>query len=113
MQGASRECFKALIRVISFIVATRELGFTFRLDDPNTWDGKKGSKIFIIMGKLDSKFGRDSSQRSVNTGITYLEGAIVKQYSKMMPIVALSTSKAELYSAVLTAQDMMFVTMLC
>ena len=41
--------------------------------------------------------------------ITYLDGAIVKQYSKMMPIVALSTTEAELYSAVLTAQDMMFV----
>ena len=42
-------------------------------------------------------------------GITYLDGAIVKQYSKMMPIVALSTTEAELYSAVITAQDMMFV----
>ena len=45
----------------------------------------------------------------MNAGITYLDGAIVKQYSKMMPIVALSTTEAELYSAVLTAQDMMFV----
>ena len=33
----------------------------------------------------------------------------MKQYSKMMPIVALSTTEAELYSAVLIAQDMMFV----
>ena len=33
----------------------------------------------------------------------------MKQYSKIMPIVALSTTEAELYSAVLTAQDMMFV----
>ena len=46
----------------------------------------------------------------MNAGITYLDGAIVKQYSKMMPIVALSTTEAELYSAVLTAQDMMFVS---
>ena len=45
----------------------------------------------------------------MNAGITYLDGAIVKQYSKMMPIVALSTTEAELYSAVITAQDMMFV----
>ena len=58
---------------------------------------------------MDSEFGKHSSQRSVNTGITYLEGAIVKQYSKMMPIVALSTTEAKLYSAVLTAQDTMFV----
>ena len=33
----------------------------------------------------------------------------MKQYSKMMPIFALSTTEAELYSAVLIAQDMMFV----
>ena len=113
MQEASRECYKVPMRVMSFIVATRELGFTFRPDHPYTWNGKKGSHIFVIMGKSDSKFGKHSSRRSVNTGITYLEGAIVKQYSKMMPIVALLTTKAKLYSAVLTAQDMMFVTMLC
>ena len=45
----------------------------------------------------------------MNARITYLEGAIVKQYSKMMPIVVLSTTKAELYLTVLTAQDIMFV----
>ena len=33
----------------------------------------------------------------------------MKQYGKMMPIVALSKTEAELYLAVLTAQDMMFV----
>ena len=63
----------------------------------------------MVMGKSDSKFGKHSSQRSVNAGIAYLEGAIVKQYSKMMPSAALSTTEAKLYSAVLTAQDMMFV----
>ena len=104
MQEAGRECFKPLMRVMSFIVATRELGFTFWPDSPNSWDGKKGSKMFVIVGKLDSKFGKHSSRRrSVNAGITYLEGATVKQYSKMMPIVALSMTEAKLYSAVLTA----------
>ena len=55
------------------------------------------------MGKSNSEFSKHSSQRSVNAEIAYLEGAIVKQYSKMMPIVALSTSEAKLYLAVLTA----------
>ena len=63
----------------------------------------------VIIGKSDSEFGKHSSRRSVNAGITYLEGAIVKQCSKMMPIVALSTTEAELYLAVLTAKDMIFV----
>ena len=61
------------------------------------------------MGKSDSEYAKHSSKRSVNAGITYLNGAIVKQFSKMMPIVALSTTEAKLYAAVLTAQDMMFV----
>ena len=61
------------------------------------------------MGKSDSEYAKHSSRKSVNAGITYLEGAIVKQFSKQMPIVALSTTEAELYAAVLTAQDMMFV----
>ena len=102
------EGYKALMRVMSYIVGTKNLGFTFRPDHPNSWDGSR-ERLFVVMGKSDSEFGKHSSRRSVNAGITYLEGAIVKQYSKMMPIVALSTTEAELYSAVLTAQDMMFV----
>ena len=57
MQEASRECYKVLMQVMSFIVATRELGLTFQPDNPNSWDGKKGSRIFVIMGKSDSEFG--------------------------------------------------------
>ena len=78
------------------IVAPRELGFTFKPNMPNTWDGKKGSKTFVVMGKSDSKYSKHSSRRSENVRIAYLEGAIVKQYSKMVPIVALSTTEAEL-----------------
>ena len=97
MQAASRECFKALMRVMSYIVSTREIGFTFRPDHPHSWDGSREGKIFDIMGKSDSEYGKHSSRRSVNAGITYLDGAIVKQYSKMMPIEVLSTTEAELY----------------
>ena len=61
------------------------------------------------MGKSDSEYAKHSSWKNVNAGITYLEGAIVKQFSKQMLIVTLSTTEAELYAAVLTAQDIMFV----
>ena len=94
---------------MNYIVATRELAFTFKPDRSNSWDRKKESKIFVVMGKSDSKYGKHSSRRSVNARITYLEGAIVKQYIKMVSIVALSTTGAELYSVVFTAQDMMSV----
>ena len=96
-------------RVMNHIVSTKELGYTFKPDSFGQWDGKRGTRKFKILGKCDSEYAKQSSRHSVNAGITYLEGAIVKQFSKMMPIVALSTTEAELYSAVLTAQDMMFV----
>ena len=51
MREASRECYKAMIRVMSYIVATRELGFIFRPNRPNSWDGKKDSQTFVILGK--------------------------------------------------------------
>lgn len=35
-------------------------------------------------------------------------GVVVKFFSRMMPVVALSITESELYAAVLTAQDMMF-----
>ena len=35
-------------------------------------------------------------------------GVMVKFFSRMMPVVALSITEAELYAAVLIAQDMMF-----
>ena len=58
MQEASRGCYKALMQAMSFIVATRGLGFTFQPDNPNSWDGKKRSRIFVIKGKSDSEFGK-------------------------------------------------------
>ncbi|VEU33926.1 unnamed protein product [Pseudo-nitzschia multistriata] len=109
MTTASKACYKALNRVMNFIVATKEKGYMFKPASPGTWDGRKNTRVFEIKGQCDSEYAKHSSRRSVNAGITYLEGAIVKQFSKMMPIVALSTTEAELYSAVLTAQDMMFV----
>ena len=84
------------------------LGHLIKPYKTEVWNGID-AYLFRIKGECDSEYAKHSSRRSVNAGITYLEGAIVKQFSKMMPIVALSTTEAELYSAVLTAQDMMFV----
>ena len=109
MQQGSKMVLKAMIRVMNYIVSTKELGYTFKPDSFGQWDGKRGTRKFKMLRRCDSEYTKHSSRHSVNAGITYLEGAIVNQFSKMMPIVALSTTEAELYSAVLTAQDMMFV----
>jgi hypothetical protein len=39
----------------------------------------------------------------VNARITYLEGAILKEFSKQMLVMGLSTTEAELYVIVLIA----------
>ena len=62
MQKASVEGYKALMRVMSYIVGTKDLGFTFRPDHPNSWDGSSGNRTFVVMGKSDSKFGKHSSR---------------------------------------------------
>jgi len=59
MQKASVEGYKALMRVMSYVVATKDLGFTFRPDHPNSWDGSR-DRLFIVMGKSDSEFGKHS-----------------------------------------------------
>ena len=53
MQQASTEGYKALMRVMSYIVATKGIGFTFRPDHPNSWDGRR-DRVFVVMGKSDS-----------------------------------------------------------
>ena len=94
-------------RMCEFMVATGDRGYTVKPDLPGSWDSTKNYK-FKISGESDSEYAKDPTRRSVNCGATFLCGALIKMFCKMMPIVALSTTEAELYSAVLTAQDMMF-----
>jgi hypothetical protein len=78
------------------------------LKPTETWDGKAGFQ-FIINGLSDSGYAKDDSRHSINGWSAWLFGCCVMHRSKMMPIIALSVTKAELYVAVLCAQDMLFV----
>ena len=77
MQSAGKKCFKALKRVMNFIVFTKDKGYTFKPRNPATWDGRRNEK-FNIHGKYDSEYAKHSSRRSVNAGMVYLEWVIVK-----------------------------------
>jgi len=103
----TKKCIEAQGRLTNYIVHTEQLGYTIKPKDAGTWDGKQNFK-FVVEGESDSEYAKDPSRRSVNCGCTYLNGSLVKMFSKMMPVVALSTTEAELYSAVQTAMDMMF-----
>jgi|TARA_B110001450_G_C17516304_1_gene438614 hypothetical protein len=57
--------------------------------------------FYKVCGKSNSEYAKDPQQQSVNSRCTYLNGALIRFFCKMMPVVALSTTKAELYAAVL------------
>ena len=61
-----------------------------------------------IRGMSDSEYIKDPSRHSVNGWICFLEGCSINCASKMMPVIALSVTEAELYAAVQCAQDMMY-----
>jgi hypothetical protein len=106
MQAARRSHNKALNRIMMYCVGTPLRGLLLM---PNEmWDGSAVFQ-FIINGLSDSEYAKDDSRHSINGWSTWLFGCCVTHRSKMMPIVALSVTEAELYAAVLCAQDMLFI----
>jgi hypothetical protein len=100
-------CKRLQENICNYIISTKERGYTICPDNPRTWDGTRDF-LFFITGESDSNYAKDHSRRSVNGGCTRLNKALIKMFCKMMPIVALSKTEAELFVAVLEAQDMMF-----
>lgn len=105
MSGASEAHVVAMKRVMKYCVATPERGL--ELKPTRKWNGKDREFRFRIKGMSDSEYAKDASRKSVNGWAVFLEDAPVSMKSKMMPIVALSVTEAELFAAVQCAQDMM------
>eukprot|EP00957_Ditylum_brightwellii_P184860 14079154-Ditylum_brightwellii.AAC.1 len=96
---------KAMKQTMMYCVATKRRGFMLK---PNAkWDGKKGFK-FILEGYIDSEYVKDETSRSVNGWSVFLCDAPIPYKSKMMPIIALSVTEAELFTNVSCVQDMTF-----
>jgi hypothetical protein len=65
--------------------------------------------LFEIKGYSDSGWAKDPDpRRSVSGWSTFLFDLPISLKSKMMPIVALSVTEAELFAATCCAQDMLF-----
>jgi hypothetical protein len=106
--GALMAHMKAMYRCMANCVATSKRGINI---SPNTrWDGSPEFK-FVISGRADSDYAKDlETRRSVSGIITFfLCEAVITMRSKMMPMVALSVTDAELFAAVMTAQDILFI----
>ena len=61
------------------------------------------------MGKTDSDYAKCLDKRSVTEIVVYLNGVPVIFKSSTQKMVSLSTTKAELNSAILDVQDALFV----
>jgi hypothetical protein len=105
MAGATLYHKQAMRRVMKYCVSTPDRGLL--LKPTGIWDG--GAEFeFIINGKSDSEYAKDETRRSVNGWAVWLNDAPISFRSKMMPIVALSVTEAELFATVLWAQDVLF-----
>jgi hypothetical protein len=99
---------KAMYRCMAYCVASSKRRIKIV---PNIrWNGSPDFKV-VISGRADSDYAKDlDTRRSVSGIITFLCGAVITLRSKiMMPMVALSVTEAELFAAVMTVQDMLFI----
>ena len=87
-------------------VATTDRGYIIKPDNPNSWEGTR-NYLFKISRESDADWAKDPTRKSICSGCTFLNGAMIKFSSTMMKVIALSTTKSELNAAVLEAMDMM------
>ena len=88
------------------VVATKDRGVIIAPDNPGSWNGTR-DYLFIISGESDADWAKDPTRKSINSGCTFLNGAMIKMFSNMMKVIALSSTESELNAAVLEAMDMM------
>ncbi len=89
-----------------YLTGTKDAGLTLNLT--RKWDGEK-EFCFHIRSVSNSDCAKDTQTRcSISGYVVYLEDVPVMHQSATQKTVALSVCKAEMNSAVLCAQDMIY-----
>jgi len=92
---------------MGYCIATKTRGYTICPNELWTGDPKFQ---FKISGRADSDYAKDIETRQSISGVTtFLCGAVITTQSKQMPVVALSVTEAELFTATMCAQDLLFL----
>jgi hypothetical protein len=90
------------MRVLRYLVGTKELGLTFRKGDAQS--------NINVEAWSDSDWAGDKSDRKSTTGwIVRINGNVISWQSKLQSNVAKSSSEAELYAADSAAAEVMYI----
>ena len=97
---------KAMKMIIKYMVTTAYRGLLLK---PNAVWNEGREFLFRVTGMSDSDYAKDDSKKGASGWSTFLNGAETSFRSKLFPIIAISVTESELFSAVMCAQDMPFV----
>ena len=106
MNDVRQACVVHMENMYNYILSTEDCGYMIKPEGPCKWDGTRDF-LFKITGERNSDWAKDLSRISVNSGCTFLIGALICMFSKQMLVGAPSSTEAELNAAELTAQDML------
>ena len=103
----SKNHLTAMYWVMEYVLNTSNHGLL--LKPTESWDGNPNFK-FTVLGQLDSDYAKDKDTRcSIAGWSVFLCGSPVSIKSKMLQVVSLSVTGAELFATCNCLQDMMFV----
>ena len=107
MDGSTEAAWKELLRVIQFVLTTRDYGLVLK-PDKLSMEGKWSLVIYS-----DSDWAGDVNERKSTSGyILYLMDAPIVWKSKGQTSVALSSAEAEYYAITEAAKEIKFVIQL-
>ena len=95
----SDEHFKAAIKVVSYLVLTRELGLSL--------GGRMDTELTVY---VDADFAEDSDTRHSITGnLIYFSGSLISWTSKKQKLIATSSTEAEFLAVFYTLRDVQYI----
>jgi len=101
MMAASLAHFKAMFRVMEYVISSRTKGLVLK---------PVKSELIEIVGVTDANYATDTdSRKSVSGFSVFINGAPVSFKSVQQQVITLSTTEAELYAITQGAQEMLFV----
>ena len=108
MDGANEGAWKELLRVIKYVLSTRDFGLNVKPTFPNDGSGKWAVRVFS-----DSDWAGDRVSRlSISGYILYVLGVPIIWRSKGQSSVALSSAEAEYYALSEAAKEIKFIAQL-